>query len=129
MGQDILNEALTSLRNAERVGKDKCNINATSNLIIRIFKIFQKYGYIGDFEVFENIYSKPAVVKLTHKINECKVIKPRFYVKYNEIIKKEMRYLPARDVGLLIISTSQGVMSNREAKEKKIGGSLLCYVY
>lgn len=129
MVRDILNEALTSLRNAERVGKAECTINVTSKMIIKIFRIFQKYGYIGDFEVFENIPSKPAIVKLTHKINDCKAIKPRFYVKHNEILEKEMRYLPARDVGLLILTTSQGIMTNREAKEKKIGGALLCYVY
>lgn len=129
MGQNPLNEALTTIRNAERVGKDKCIINVTSKLIINILKIFQKHGYIGDFEIFENTPAKSAVVQLTHKINNCKVITPRFYTKYDEIIEKEMMYLPARDVGLLILTTSKGIMTNKEAKEKKIGGALLCYVY
>jgi len=37
--------------------------------------------------------------------------------------------LPARDFGLLVLSSNQGVVSHREAREKKIGGRLLAYVY
>jgi len=63
------------------------------------------------------------------RINDCGVIKPRFPVKKNEFEKWEKRYLPSPDVGLLVISTSKGVMTHREAKELGIGGVLLAYVY
>ncbi|MFN3527656.1 MAG: 30S ribosomal protein S8 [Candidatus Altarchaeaceae archaeon] len=129
VAKDILNNALTSIRNAERVGKSECIINETSKLVIEILKIFQRHGYIGEFEVIESIYAKPAIVKLTHKINNCQVIKPRFYVTKKEILEKEIQYLPARDVGLLILTTSKGILTHKEAKEKGVGGALLCYVY
>jgi len=39
------------------------------------------------------------------------------------------RFLPARDMGILVVSTSEGVMSHHEAAEKNLGGRLLAYVY
>jgi small subunit ribosomal protein S8 len=50
-------------------------------------------------------------------------------VKYREIVDWEQKFLPARQIGILVVSTSQGVMSHIEAKERKIGGVLLAYVY
>jgi len=46
-----------------------------------------------------------------------------------EYEKWEKRFLPAFDFGLLIVSTSQGVMTHKEAREKGIGGRLIAYVY
>ena len=60
---------------------------------------------------------------------KCGVIKPRHSVKRSDFDKWESRYLPARDFGLLILSTNKGVMHHYEAKESKIGGRLLAYVY
>ena len=50
-------------------------------------------------------------------------------VKRAEFDKWESRYLPARDFGLLIMTTNDGVMHHYDAKDKKIGGRLLAYVY
>jgi small subunit ribosomal protein S8 len=57
------------------------------------------------------------------------VIQPRFFVKKDEYEKWEKRYLPARGFGIMIVSTSKGVMSQKEAESLKIGGRLLGYVY
>jgi len=43
--------------------------------------------------------------------------------------KFEKRYLPAKDFGMIIVSTNQGIMTHIEAKEKGLGGRLLAYVY
>ena len=68
-------------------------------------------------------------IKLLHRINNIKAIKPRFKVSKDEWVKWEERFLPNRWMGILIVSTPQGVMSNKEAKEKGIGGRLLAFVY
>jgi len=129
MSGDILNDALTTLRMYEELGKEECVFRPVSKLLIEILKIFQRNNYIGDFEVVETVPGGEVRIKMAHKINNCGAIKPRFSTTVNDIVKWEMRYLPARDFGLLILSTSQGIMTNKEAKEKNIGGILLAYVY
>jgi len=58
------------------------------------------------------------------------VISPRFSVKVDEFEKWEKRKLPARGVGLLILTTPKGILDHRKAKELHVGGKLLlCYVY
>ncbi|RLG18725.1 30S ribosomal protein S8, partial [Nanoarchaeota archaeon] len=68
-------------------------------------------------------------VKLRGRINDCKVIKPRYSCKLDEFEKFEKRFLLSRDLGIIIVSTSKGLMTHREAKEKRIGGVLIAYVY
>ncbi|MCD6542744.1 MAG: 30S ribosomal protein S8, partial [Thermoplasmata archaeon] len=68
-------------------------------------------------------------VELKGTINDCKAIKPRYPIKRDEMEKWESRYLPARDFGILILTTNQGVISNKKAKELGIGGKLHAYVY
>ena len=63
------------------------------------------------------------------RINDCGVIKPRYSVQKNELYKFESRYLPAQDFGVLILTTTAGVISHAKAKELGIGGKLLAYVY
>ena len=54
------------------------------------------------------------------------LVKP---IKREEMDKWESRYLPAQDFGLLILTTTQGIVSQNEAKKNGIGGKLLAYVY
>lgn len=129
MSRDTINDALCTIKNYEVLGKEECVVRPSSKLLIEILKIFQKNNYLGDFEVVETVPGGEIRINLAHKINNCGAVKPRFYVKSKDITRWEMRYLPARDFGLLIISTSKGVMTNKEAKEKNLGGALLAYVY
>jgi len=125
---DTLNEALISIRNASKLGREEVEVKA-SNLVGRVLKVFQKYGYIEEFEYSEN--GKGGIFKVTvaKTINNCGVIKPRFSIKRNEMERWESRYLPAQDIGLIVISTTNGVMSNSEAKKKGIGGRALAFIY
>jgi small subunit ribosomal protein S8 len=50
-------------------------------------------------------------------------------VSSKELEDMEKQFLPSRDIGVLVFSTSLGVLSHKEVKEKKIGGRLLAYVY
>ncbi len=124
----MLADALSSIKNAERVGKKECIIKA-SNLIKNVLKVMQENGYIGNFEYIEDGRGGKFRVELKGKILNTNVIKPRYSVKADEFEKWEKRYLPARDVGILILTTSKGVMDHKKAKEMKIGGKLLAFCY
>jgi len=126
---DPLANALNHLSNCERVGKKVAYIKPASKLIGRVLKVMQDYGYVGEFEFIEDGRAGIFKVELIGKINKCGAIKPRFPVKKLGYEKFEKRYLPARDFGILIVSTTQGVMSHEEAKKKGLGGRLLAYVY
>ena len=126
---DPLANALNHLSNCERVGKKVAYIKPASKLIGRVLKVMQDYGYIGEFEFIEDGRAGIFKVELIGKINKCGAIKPRFPVKKLGYEKFEKRYLPARDFGILIVSTTQGVMSHEEAKKRGLGGRFLAYVY
>ena len=60
---------------------------------------------------------------------ECKAIKPRFSCDKTQIERYRRRYLPARNLGTMIISTNKGLITHKEAEEEQIGGSLIAYFY
>jgi len=126
---DVLANGLTTILNSEMRNKRECVISPASKLLGKVLRVMQLHGYIGEFEFIDDGRSGKFKVQLLGRINKCGVIKPRFAVGVDEIEDWEKKFLPSRDVGLLIISTSKGVLSHREAKEKKIGGRLLAYVY
>jgi len=69
-------------------------------------------------------------LKITLKeVTECKAIKPRFTVSKKTLDKYVRRFLPSRNFGFVIVSTSKGLMTHHEAQENKIGGSLIAYFY
>lgn len=129
MMHDPLADALSHLSNCARVGKREAILKPASRLLSKILAIMQKHGYIGEYEYIDDGKAGMFKVKLTGYLNKCGVIKPRFSVKKDEFQKFEERYLPARDFGILIVSTSKGVMTHKEAKELGIGGKLIAYVY
>ena len=69
------------------------------------------------------------LVKLNGRIINCGVVKPRFAVKRTEITEYEEQYIPAVGVGILIICTPKGLMTNVEAEKERTGGRLVAYVY
>ncbi|RLI91114.1 MAG: 30S ribosomal protein S8 [Candidatus Altiarchaeales archaeon] len=126
---DVINDAISTIKNYERIGKSECVVRPKSKLLVEILRIFQNGGYIGEFEVSDDGRGGSIRIKLVKRINDCGVIKPRYAVKSDEFQKWEQRFLPARDLGMLIVSTPKGVMSHLDAKEKGLGGRLVAYVY
>jgi len=126
---DTLANGLTAIMNNEMRRKRECLINQASKLLGRVLQVMQLNGYIGEFEYIDDGRSGKFRVQLLGRVNKCGAIKPRVPVNSKEIENWEKQFLPSRDVGVLILSTSQGVMSHKEAKKKKIGGRLLAYVY
>ncbi len=129
MKHDPLNDALSTINNAEQSGKLECEVEPASKLIGRVLKVMQENGYIDSFEYLENGRGGLFKISLSGNINRCQVIKPRWTLKRKDIEDYESRYLPAQDFGVLIITTNKGVFSNNDAKEHGIGGKLLAYVY
>jgi len=126
---DPLADALSHIKNTERVGKMECMIKPASKLIGNVLSVMKEGGYIDEFEFVEDGKAGLFKVKLRGKINDCNAIKPRFYVRMKEYEDWEKRLLPARDFGLLILTTSKGVMSHEKAIENGVGGQLLAFVY
>jgi small subunit ribosomal protein S8 len=129
MLNDSLASVLSNITNAEKIGRQECTYRPYSKLIADILNILIKENYIGKFEVINDTKGKLLKINLLGKINKVGVIKPRFSVKKGNFEKFEKRFLPAKDFGILIVSTSKGVMTHNEAKEKKIGGKLIAYCY
>ncbi|MGQ4914931.1 MAG: 30S ribosomal protein S8 [Candidatus Asgardarchaeia archaeon] len=125
---NTLADALSAIMNAEMTSKSHIIVPA-SKLLGALLRVMQKEGYIGMFEFIDDGRSGKFKIQLLGRINKCGVISPRFPVKHKEIETWAKQYLPARDFGLLILTTPHGVMTHIEAKEKKTGGRLLAYVY
>ncbi len=125
---DTLADALNIIKNAEKVGKKECTIKA-SKVVRGVLKVLQNSGYIGIYEFINDGRGGKYKVELKGKIIDCNAIKPRFSVKRDEYEKFEKRFLPARDVGILVVSTSKGIMEHKKAKELNLGGKLLAYCY
>lgn len=125
---DILSNVLSKVLAYERNSKKDCVVKSSAT-IKKVMEILQKNGYIGSFEEVQSIRGDNLKINLIGNINRCGVIKPRFSLKFKDFIKFENRYLPAQDFGVLIVSTSQGIMEHQEAKEKGVGGRLIAYCY
>lgn len=126
MGQDIIADSLNMIRNAQKANKKVVKINKISNLLIEILKIMKHGGAIKGYK----INSKEKNIEVTiENLTECRAIKPRYSVKNTQIEKYMRRYLPARGVGTIIVSTNKGLISHEEALEKNMGGCLIAYFY
>jgi small subunit ribosomal protein S8 len=128
MLQDTLADVLAAIKNAERVGKKEC-VTRASKEIKSVLKVMQDSNYIGMFEFVDDGKSGKFKIELKGKIIDCNVIKPRFSVRLDGFEKYEKRFLPAKSFGILIITTPKGVMDHNKAKELRVGGKLLAYVF
>ncbi|MFH0798099.1 MAG: 30S ribosomal protein S8 [Candidatus Woesearchaeota archaeon] len=126
---DTLAVALSNLLNAEIIGRSEFLIKPVSKVTKQVLEIMNRNGYIGSYEVIEDNKGGIIKVNLLGAVNKCGVIKPRYSVQKGNYEKFEKRYLPAKDFGMIIVSTNQGIMTHIEAKEKGLGGRLLAYIY
>ncbi len=123
MSQDIVADALNQIMNAKKARKEEVRIRKHSKFLIGLLDLMKKLSYLE--------YKKEGseIVISIKEINECRAVKPRFNVSVARIDRYVRRFLPSRDFGYLIVSTSQGLLTHKEAIEKKIGGSLIAYVF
>lgn len=128
--QDPIADMLTRIRNANRVGRRMVLI-PRSKICTGIAQVLKDEGYIEEFDVIEDTAQGQLRIKLKYQINGDKVIhqldrasKPgcRVYRKVTEMPKV------LNGMGIAIVSTSKGVMSDRKAREENVGGELICTV-
>ena len=129
MLNDPLANVMSLIMNNESIGKSECLIKPVSKVIKELLKVMKENSYVGEFKEFEDSRGNYIKLALTGNVNQCGVIKPRYNVKKNEFEKFERRYLPAKDLGVLMVSTPKGIMTHYDAKSKKLGGRLLAYCY
>jgi small subunit ribosomal protein S8 len=128
---DPIADLLTRIRNANRANHDALEISS-SKIKVEICKILQKEGFIKSDDVVNLVPQNKIKITLKYGPRREKVItnlkrvsKPglRRYVGKDEIPRV------LRGLGIAIISTSQGVMTDREARKRGIGGEVLCVVF
>ncbi len=127
---DQIADLITRIRNAIMVGKNEILV-PTSKLKAQVVEVLKKNGYVAEYEVVDG---KPrGVLKVT-------IFEPGMVAKINEISKvsKPGRrvYSAAEDLpviksgrGMIIVSTSKGLMTGREAKKNRLGGDILVKVW
>jgi len=129
MLNDPLANALSNILNQEKIGRKECFINPVSKTIKKVLEVFNSEGYLGTYNEIKDGKGNILQVNLLGNINNCNVIKPRFSIKANNFEKFEKKYLPAKNFGILVVSTPKGIMTHNHAKEIKTGGVLVAYCY
>jgi small subunit ribosomal protein S8 len=128
--QDPIADMLTRIRNANRVGR-RTVIIPKSKICTGIAKVLMDEGYVESFDLIEDERQGQIRVKLKYSLSGDKVIhaidrasKPgrRIYSKVEQLPKV------LNGMGIAVVSTSKGVMSDRRAREQNVGGELLCTV-
>ncbi|MBN2169588.1 MAG: 30S ribosomal protein S8 [Actinobacteria bacterium] len=128
---DPIADMLTRIRNASTARKDKVEVPA-SKMKIEIARILNREGYVKGYEVVEQDGFDVIVLILKYKPDRMGVISG-----LKRISKPGLRVYAKKDnmprvlggLGIAIISTSSGVMTEKEASVKGIGGEVLCYVW
>ena len=130
---DPIADMLTRVRNANQAFQDSTSM-PSSKIKVGIAEILKANGYIADYELTEVEGQVGKVLKVTLKYGDSRersisglrrISKPglRVYAKSNELPKV------LGNLGIAIISTSQGLLTDREAKAKSVGGEVLAYVW
>lgn len=129
VNNDPLANALSGLDNAESVGHLTQTIQPASNEIGSVLEVFYDRGYIDGFQFVDDGKAGIFEVELKGAINRCGAVKPRYSSGSDEYETWEKRYLPARDYGTLVVSTSHGIMSHYDARDQGVGGQVIAFVY
>nr|WRY71824.1 ribosomal protein S8 [Luisia trichorrhiza] len=131
MGRDIIADIITSIRNADIDQKGRVKIVST-NITKNIVKILLREGFIENVRKHQESQKNFLVSTLRHrknrkgkKINLKRISRPglRIYSNYQQIPKI------LGGIGIVILSTSRGIITDREARLEKIGGEILCYIW
>lgn len=131
MNTDPIADMLTRIRNANMVSHEKVEM-PSSKLKVELAKLLKNEGFITDYNVKE--VGKFKVLEITLKYDEKR--KP-VISKLERISKPGLRnYCKAKNLpkvlgglGIAIVSTSKGLLTDRKARKENIGGEVLCYIY
>nr|UUL96931.1 ribosomal protein S8 [Aristolochia tubiflora]WHE25921.1 ribosomal protein S8 [Aristolochia tubiflora] len=132
MGRDTIADIITSIRNADMNKKGTVRI-ASTNITENIVRILLREGFIENVRKHRENNKHFLVSTLRHRRNRKgtyrnifkRISRPglRIYSNYQQI----PRVLGG--MGIVILSTSRGIMTDREARQKRIGGEIICYIW
>ncbi len=120
---------LSRIQNAERVGKREFTTQVNGKLIRAVLQILKEEGYLTEFRENEDSKGNTLTITLSGTLNKTGVITPNFNVNGSTFVQFEKRYLPAKDFGVLILTTNKGVLTHKKAKEENVGGKLIAFAY
>lgn len=134
MWSDPIADMLTRIRNANSVNKESVEIPA-SNLKKSILNILKREGFISDYKFIED--GKQGILKVNLKYKGTRREREKVIEGIIRVSKAGRRvYVNSEEIpsvkggtGIAIISTSKGVITDKEAKDMKVGGEVLCYVW
>jgi small subunit ribosomal protein S8 len=128
--QDPIADMLTRIRNANRVGRRLVMI-PKSKICTGIAQVLKEEGYIEEFDPIDDGQQGQIRLKLKYSMTGEKVIHSiDRYSKPGCRVYRKVEDLPnvLNGMGIAVVSTSKGVMSDRKARESNVGGELLCTV-
>ena len=128
--QDPIADMLTRIRNANRVGR-RMVLVPKSKICTGIAQVLKDEGYIDEYDVIDDERQGLIRVKLKYSSSGDKVIHDLDRAsKPGRRIYRKVQDLPRilNGMGIAVVSTSKGVMSDRKAREENVGGELLCTV-
>ena len=126
---DTVSAAISKIANAEKSGKQEVFVRTSSKILKKVLELLKDEQYVGDFVEENDSHGARLTLQLLGQINEIGAIKPRFAIQVADYEKYEKRFLAAKDFGILLVSTNQGLMTHKEAKKLGIGGKLIAYCY
>ena len=127
---DPIADLLTRIRNGQQIKKSKIACPA-SKTKVSILKVLKEEGFIRDYEIVENEKRKNIEISLKYHYGEP-VIKEIIRVsKPGMRVYSSVKSMPVykNNMGVSILSTSKGIMTNFSAKEANIGGEIICRIY
>ncbi|TXT67270.1 MAG: 30S ribosomal protein S8 [Promethearchaeota archaeon] len=128
MGNKTLANCLVQIKNAERARQKEVIVYPASKLVQRILRILQQHAYIGEFERYDDGRQGKFKIALLGRINECRaLLRLNYKIDQYELLERDL--LPAPGLGIIILSTNQGIMTMKEAEEKNIGGITLATIF
>ena len=132
MVNDTISDMLTRIRNAHMVKHQIVQIPSTK-MSLAITAILKEEGYIQDFEQYSEDNKNYVLISLkyTGKSRQPVICKIERVSKPGLRVYSSSKELPKvlNNLGIAIVSTSKGVMTNLKAKEFGIGGEVLCYIW
>lgn len=127
---DPIADFLTLIRNASRAKKEKVDV-PNSKMNREILNVLKREGYIADFKAFDSSKANLVRVYLKYVSGYSAIKNLKRVSKPGLRIYASNRNIPnvLRGLGIAVISTSKGVINNKEARELKVGGEVLCYIW
>ena len=126
---DPIADMLTRIRNGQKARKTSVTM-PSSNAKVAIATVLRDEGYVGDFNVESDGAKSELTVELRYHEGEPVIEKLKRVSKPGLRIYRGSGDLPKvlGGLGVAIVSTSSGVMSDRKAREQGVGGEVICYV-